>query len=284
MTVTSCVAGCKGVGSRYAALLEGKLCECGNVITGSKTGDELCDSTCKGPANGSQWKKCGGKLKYSLYRDHSFRDKWNKDDASRGYVEGGCYVDDNVRIVRGSSYTQPDMTIDKCHGLCAKDGYPYAMTENGNQCIPTTVKPTPAPEPDVEYETITTTITEESIVTKTSKNGKKGKQVITETITRVATVTRRIDAEPTGKRRKNDKGDDNDDDNDNDDKDKEKGSGMKKQPPKKNSPSKVFITATVTKKVVNEVTKPAKDEDDGDDDDNKKNDKDQDSDGPGGYM
>ncbi|KAJ6256172.1 hypothetical protein Dda_9007 [Drechslerella dactyloides] len=347
MTVASCVAACKGVGARYAALQEGKLCDCGNELAGSITGDELCNKPCKGPTNASKWKHCGGNPEWSVYKDRSFKQKWDVDDAVRGYADGGCYVDDKVRIVRGSFTTDSGMTVDKCLRQCAEDGYPYAMTENGNQCfcggglrekaVPKPEKecnkkcsgekdkgktcggfwrgriyynrhldssrpcsarpsgvapannPTPPPhkqsgpskqpsrpEQDVEYETVTATITEERVVTKDSKNGKKGKYVITETITRVAPVTQRIDAKPTGKPGRNDDDDDEDDNN--------KDSGMKNQPPKNNSPAKVVITATVTKKVINTASKPANGDDDNNGDNDKENDKTKNSDSlPGGY-
>ncbi|KAJ6261285.1 hypothetical protein Dda_3954 [Drechslerella dactyloides] len=132
VTIENCFAACKAVGSRFAALQAGAKCSCGNIVEGNPT-KQKCNFVC--PSDGS--KPCGGQTVWSVFKDTTFEDEWDAEEAANEYENIGCYNDARGTggVMRFSFFREDrTLTLEKCLGACAKEGFPYAGVESRRWC------------------------------------------------------------------------------------------------------------------------------------------------------
>ncbi|XP_065220734.1 uncharacterized protein LOC135845823 [Planococcus citri] len=121
LTPNTCVDLCSSRQLAYAGL-EKDECRCGQNQPPElvRRIDVDCDHPCPGDSNS----KCGGESKISIYETGISA---KGDDAIPARIYLGCYKDDNTefRILKGSTQEFPDLTPNKCHQHCYKQGYRY---------------------------------------------------------------------------------------------------------------------------------------------------------------
>ena len=151
MSVTICLAACRGHGYKYAALYGGSNCYCGPIfpfssnpgstsgtgtIGGSAPGTKIADSNCQTTCTGNSAQKCGGGGYSALYFDPSFRNDTSAAGAATNYAYVGCYSNVNP----GPAYiTLTTTSTQACQAYCGSVGYSFstrsgADTSTGTSC------------------------------------------------------------------------------------------------------------------------------------------------------
>ncbi|KAH8884169.1 WSC-domain-containing protein [Thozetella sp. PMI_491] len=134
VTVESCVAECKGNGYRYAGVIYGGYCFCGQTVVG---GSLLDDKQCNIPCTGNSSETCGGENKISIYQDPTFP-KPSDSTTISDYVSLGCWTDGGnygkALNIGMSSPSGDAVTTESCLQACKNGGYPFAGTEYGGEC------------------------------------------------------------------------------------------------------------------------------------------------------
>lgn len=130
MTVAKCIAAAGN--SKYAGVENGNQCFYGNAM--SATGvlvTDGCTKACGGKAD----EYCGGSRRITMYENRAYAPPPDpKENPGVGsYKSLGCYVDSESRTIKGESFTDSAMTVEKCINR-AGDAR-YAGVENGNECV-----------------------------------------------------------------------------------------------------------------------------------------------------
>ncbi|KAF7342070.1 putative fungistatic metabolite [Mycena venus] len=134
MTITSCVAKCDSLGFKYAGAEYANECYCGNSFEGGDTGGGSLDSgACTMNCAGDATQQCGAGFRLSSYAKQS-----NVTVAPMlpsGWNYTGCVSEPNTgRTLTNYSFTDPNMTVDKCVATCNSKGFHIAGAEYSSEC------------------------------------------------------------------------------------------------------------------------------------------------------
>lgn len=130
MTVEACRTTCSEFGYSLAGVYYGSYCGCGDAWTGAtqKYPSSACQYyACKG--NSSEW--CGGTTQLAMYNASDVVVTYDKPS---GWLS--CWSDSAAsRSLTGYFYSANPMSAHACRTACNQQGYTYAATEAGNQCL-----------------------------------------------------------------------------------------------------------------------------------------------------
>ncbi|KAI9826107.1 MAG: hypothetical protein M1832_000556 [Thelocarpon impressellum] len=150
LTIALCTSACRAAGFNLAGAEYGGECFCGNTYqNGGAPAASGCDMTCNG--NSSEF--CGGPSRLNAYRfggapptptstpiDPTATTTPTAAPTGPAIVPSigaynflGCYTEaTGTRALSAKVFNTPDMSLDKCAGLCA--GYQYFGAEYGSEC------------------------------------------------------------------------------------------------------------------------------------------------------
>ncbi|AFR96749.2 transmembrane receptor [Cryptococcus neoformans C23] len=130
MTVEACRTTCSEFGYGLAGVYFASYCSCGDAWTGAteKYPSNACQYyACKG--NSSEW--CGGTTQLAIYNASDVVVTYDKPS---GWLS--CWSDSSTsRSLTGYFYSANPMSAHACRTACNQQGYTYAATESGNQCL-----------------------------------------------------------------------------------------------------------------------------------------------------
>ncbi|KAK7042275.1 putative fungistatic metabolite [Favolaschia claudopus] len=134
MTITSCVAKCDSLNFKYAGAEYANECYCGNSFQGGDTGGgTLDDGSCTMNCAGDATQKCGAGFRLSAYVKQS-----NATVAPvlpTGWSYTGCVSEPSSgRTLTNYSFTDPNMSVDKCVATCSSKGFHIAGAEYSSEC------------------------------------------------------------------------------------------------------------------------------------------------------
>jgi len=128
MTHSRCTSGCKELGYRLAGVENGVKCDCGNTWQG---GQILPVSACNIACGGNSSQSCGGTSSLNVFNTTNV-----ELSAQRAPGWLGCYADGgSSKTLTGFSYASNTMNTSICLQTCSNQGFTYAGTYNGNQCL-----------------------------------------------------------------------------------------------------------------------------------------------------
>ncbi|KJE05540.1 transmembrane receptor [Cryptococcus gattii NT-10] len=130
MTVEACRTTCSEFGYGLAGVYSASYCGCGDAWTGAtqKYPSSACQYyACKG--NSSEW--CGGATQLAMYNASDVAVTYDKPS---GWLS--CWTDSSTsRSLTGYFYSANPMSAHACRTACNQQGYTYAATEAGSQCL-----------------------------------------------------------------------------------------------------------------------------------------------------
>ncbi|KAI1078558.1 WSC domain-containing protein [Whalleya microplaca] len=134
MTIEACVAFCSSQGHALAGLEYSSECFCGDALPASSTPNPDAGA-CTMACSGNQTQACGGVSLLSVYRNASLAAPAAVASVgSTGFGYVGCFDEGGGRVLGAAMVGDDALSVEKCVGVCAGQGFRFAGTEYGREC------------------------------------------------------------------------------------------------------------------------------------------------------